>query len=72
MNIVAKGHIADHIYPAADKHGTGIRSRSIPAGFPQAGEGSVRDVKSLRKVLEEIDFDGVLVLDTGFSSQDLA
>ena len=35
-------------------------------------EGSVRDVKSLRKVLEEIDFDGILVLDTGFSSQDLA
>ena len=40
--------------------------------FLKPVEGSVRDVKSLRKVLEEIDFHGILVLDTGFSSQDLA
>ena len=33
-------------------------------------EGSVRDVKSLRNVLDEIHFDCILVLDTGFSSQD--
>ncbi len=32
----------------------------------------MRDVKSLRNVLDEIHFDGILVLDTGFSSQDLA
>ena len=35
-------------------------------------EGSVRDVKFLRSVLREINFNGILVLDTGFSSQDLA
>ncbi len=30
-------------------------------------EGSVRDVKSLRKALEEVDFNGILVLGRGFS-----
>jgi hypothetical protein len=30
-------------------------------------DGSVRDVKSLRKVLEEVDFNGILVLGGGFS-----
>ena len=32
----------------------------------------MRDVKSLRKVLQEVDFHGVLVLDRGFASYDLA
>ncbi|MCL5783534.1 MAG: IS1634 family transposase, partial [Candidatus Thermoplasmatota archaeon] len=40
--------------------------------FLKPPEGSVRDVKSLRNAPGEIHFDGILVLDTGFSSQDLA
>ncbi|MEM4091181.1 MAG: hypothetical protein QXQ46_10685 [Thermoplasmatales archaeon] len=32
----------------------------------------MRDVKSLGKVLEEIRFHGILVLDRGFASYDLA
>ena len=35
-------------------------------------DGSVRYVKSLRKLLQEVDFRGVLVLDRGFASYDLA
>ena len=35
-------------------------------------DGSVRDVKSLREVLQEVEFHGVLVLDRGFASYDLA
>ena len=40
--------------------------------FLKSIDGSVKDVKSLRKVLDEISFHGILVLDSGFSSYDLA
>ena len=40
--------------------------------FLKSIDGSVKDVKSLRKVLDEISFHGILVLDRGFSSYDLA
>ena len=40
--------------------------------FLKSLDGSVRDIKSLRKVLEEINFTGVLVMDRGFASYSLA
>ena len=52
---------------------TRIPSKCISSStFLKPLEGSVRDVKSLRNVLDEIHFNCILVLDTGFSSQDLA
>lgn len=72
INMVAKGHNADHIYlPQVNMALAFDLDRYRPV-FLKPLEGSVRDVKSLRNVLDEIHFDGILVLDTGFSSQDLA
>ena len=72
LNVAAKGHNADHIYlPQINMALAFDLDQYLPV-FLKPVEGSVRDVKSLRKVLEEIDFHGILVLDAGFSSQDLA
>ena len=72
INTAAKGHNADHIYlPQVNMALAFDLDRYRPV-FLKPLEGSVRDVKSLRNVLDEIHFDGILVLDTGFSSQDLA
>ena len=40
--------------------------------FLKSIDGSMRDVKSMRKVLDEISFSGILVLDRAFASYDLA
>lgn len=71
INIAAKGHNADHIYLPQINMALAFDLDQYRPVFLKPLEGSVRDVKSLRKVLEEIDFTGILVLDTGFSSQDL-
>jgi len=72
LNIAAKGHNADHIYLPQINMALAFDLDKYRPVFLRPIEGSVRDVKSLRKVLDEIDFDGILVVDTGFSSQDLA
>ncbi len=72
INMVAKGHNADHIYMPQVNTALAFDLDQYRPVFLKPLEGSVRDVKSLRNVLDEIHFDGILVLDTGFSSQDLA
>jgi len=72
LNMAAKGHNADHIYLPQINMALAFDLDQYRPVFLKPLEGSVRDVKPLRKVLEEIQFDGILVLDTGFSSQDPA
>ena len=72
LNIAAKGHNADHIYLPQVNMALAFDLDQYRPVFLKPLEGSVRDVKSLRNALGEIHFDGILVLDTGFSSQDLA
>lgn len=62
----------DHIYLAQINMELAFDLEQYRPVFLQRLEESVRDVKSIRKVLEEIHFDGILALDTGFTSQDLA
>jgi transposase len=72
INMAQKGHNADHEYiPQINMAMIFDLDRYMPV-FLKSIDGSVRDVKSLRKVLEEISFHGVLVLDRGFASYDLA
>ncbi len=72
LNIAAKGHNADHVYLPKINLALAFDLDQYRPVFLKPLRGSVRDVKSLRKVLEEIHFDCILVLDRGFSSQDLA
>ena len=72
INMVAKGHNADHIYLPQVNMALAFDLDQYRPVFLKPLEGSIRDVKSLRNVLDEIHFNGILVLDTGFSSQDLA
>jgi transposase len=72
INMVAKGHNADHIYLPQVNMALAFDLDQYRPVFLKPVEGSVRDVKSLRSVLDQIRFDGILVLNTGFSSQDLA
>ena len=70
--MVAKGHNADHIYLPEVNMALAFDLDHYRPVCLKPLEGSMRDVKSLRNVLDEIHFNGILVLDTGFSSQDLA
>ena len=70
--MVAKGHNADHIYLPQVNMALAFDHDQYRLVFLKPLEGSVRDAKSLRNVLDDIHFDGILVLDTGLSSQDLA
>jgi transposase len=72
INMAQKGHNADHEYiPQINMAMVFDLDRYMPV-FLKPLDGSVRDVKSLRKVLDEITFNGILVLDRGFVSYDLA
>jgi len=72
INMAQKGHNADHEYiPQISMAMVFDLDRYRPV-FLKSIDGSVRDVKSLRKVLDEISFSGILVLDRGFASYDLA
>ena len=72
ISIAQKGHNADHLHiPQVNMALIFDLDRYRPV-FLKPLDGSVRDVKSLRKVLEEVDFNGILVLDRGFFSYDLA
>ena len=72
INMAQAGHNPDHIYlPQINMALLFDIERYMPV-FLKPLDGSVRDVKSLRKVLQEVDFHGVLVLDRGFASYDLA
>ena len=71
-DIAQKEHNADHLYlPQVNMALIFDLDRYRPV-FLRPLDGSVRDVKSLRKALEEVDFNGILVLDRGFFSYDLA
>jgi transposase len=72
LNMAAKGHNADHIYLPQVNMALAFDLDQYRPVFLMPLEGSVRDVKSLRNALGLIHFNGILVLDTGFSSQDLA
>ena len=72
INMAQKGHNADHVYiPQINMALIFDLDRYMPV-FLKSIDGSVRDVKSLRKVLDEISFNGIMVLDRGFASYDLA
>ena len=72
INMAQKGHYADHVYlPQINMALVFDPNRDMPV-FLKSIDGSVKDVKSLREVLDEISFHGILVLDSGFSSYDLA
>ena len=72
INMAQKGHNADHEYiPQINMAMVFDLDRYRPV-FLKPIDGSVRDVKSLRKILDEISFHGILVLDRGFASYDLA
>lgn len=66
LNMAAKDRNADHIYLGQVNMALAFDLDLYRPVFLMPLEGSVRDVKSLRKVLDEIDFSGILVLDTGF------
>ncbi len=72
INMAQKGHNADHEYiPQINMAMVFDLDRYMPV-FLKPPDGSVRDVKSSRKVLDEINFHGILVLDRGFASYDMA
>jgi transposase len=72
INMAQKGHNADHVYlPQINMALVFDLDHYMPV-FLKSIDGSVKDVKSLRKVLDEISFHGILVLDRGFASYDLA
>ena len=65
-NIVQKGHNADHLHiPQVNMALIFDLDRYRPV-FLRPLDGSVRGVKSLRKVLEEVDFNGILMPDWWF------
>lgn len=72
INMAQKGHNADHEYIPQINMAMVFDLDQYKPVFLKSLDGSVRDVKSLRNVLEEIDFHGILVLDRGFASYDLA
>ncbi len=72
IEMAQKGHNADHIYLPQINMALVFDVEKYRPVFLKPMDGSVRDVKSLRKVLEEIDFHGVIVMDRGFASYDLA
>lgn len=72
INMAQKGHNADHEYIQQINMAMVFDLDQYKPVFLKSLDGSVRDVKSLRNVLEEIDFHGILVLDRGFASYDLA
>jgi transposase len=67
-----KGHNADHEYMPQINMAMVFDLDQYRPVFLKSLDGSVRDVKSLRNVLEEISFHGILVLDRGFASYDIA
>lgn len=72
LNLAEKGHNADHLYLPQINMAMIFDLDHYRPVFLKPLDGSVRDVKSLRKVLDEMHFHGVLVLDRGFASYDLA
>ena len=72
INMAQKGHNADHEYMPQINMAMVFDLDQYRPVFLKPLDGSVRDVKSLRNVLEEISFHGILVLDRGFASYDIA
>ncbi len=72
ISLAARGHNHEHFY---------LKQVSMALIFDidryrpvclKPVEGSVRDVKALRNTLESMDFNGILVLDRGFTSHELS
>ena len=72
INMAQAGHNPDDTYLPQINTALLFDVEKYMPVFIKPLDGSVRDVKSLRKVLQEVDFHGVLVLDRGFASYDLA
>ncbi|MCL5881892.1 MAG: transposase, partial [Candidatus Thermoplasmatota archaeon] len=72
INMAQKGHNADHEYIPQINIALVFDIEHYRPVFLKSLDGSVRDVKSLRKILDEISFNGIMVLDRGFASYDLA
>ena len=72
INKVLQGQKADHMYLPQVNIALAFDLDRYRQVLLKTLDGSVMDVKSLRTVLEEIHFNGIIVLDTGFSSHDLA
>ena len=72
INMAQKGHNADHEYIPQINIALVFDIEHYRPVFLKSLDGSVRDIKSLRKVLEEMSFNGIMVLDRGFASYDLA
>ena len=72
ISMAQKGHNADHLYIPQINMAMVFDLDKYRPVFLKSIDGSVRDVKSLRKVLEEIRFNGIMVFDRGFASYDLA
>lgn len=72
INMAQKGHNADHEFIPQINMAMVFDLDQYRPVFLKSLDGSVRDVKSLRNVLGEIDFHGILVLDRGFASYDIA
>ncbi len=72
INMAQKGHNADHEYMPQINMAMVFDLDQYRPVFLESLDGSVRDVKSLRNVLEEISFHGILLQDRGFASYDIA
>ncbi|MCL4391297.1 MAG: transposase [Candidatus Parvarchaeota archaeon] len=72
LSYAAMGHNADDIYLPQINMAMIFDVGNCRPVYLKPVEGSVRDIKSLRSTLQEVDFNGVLVMDRGFASYDLA
>lgn len=72
ISFAARGHNHEHMYLEQISMALIFDlEQYLPVSLKPV-EGSVKDVKSLRNALESMDFLGILVLDRGFTSHDLA
>ena len=72
INMAEKGHNHEHEYIPQINIAMVFDLDYYRPVFLKSLDGSVRDIKSLKKVLEEINFNGILVMDRGFASYSLA
>ncbi len=72
ISLAASGHNHEHFYLKQINMALIFDMDSYRPVYLKPVEGSVRDVKALRKALESMDFHGILVLDRGFTSHELS
>ena len=72
INMVEQGHNHEHKYMPRTNIVMLFDLDYYKPVFLKILDGSVRDIKSLKKVLDDINFNGILVMDSGFASSSLA